>query len=128
MLQREHDWSCAGRFYDGRVFDLLEVGVSAFRSLRDFGGAAAHVQTGNKVCLPPFKSGHIQKGQLRWLYQIRNEDRCAYLLSILVVFIRDSSDGYIKFEMRTDYVSTVRTPWRISVRVEQTVRLSRFFF
>lgn len=40
-----------GRFYDGRVFDLLEVGVSAYRSLRDFGGAAAHVQTGNKPAM-----------------------------------------------------------------------------
>lgn len=40
-----------GRFYDGRIFDVLEVGVSAYRSLRDFGAAAAQVQTGNKPAI-----------------------------------------------------------------------------
>ncbi len=39
----------AGRFFDGRVFDVLEVGVTEFRSLKDFGAAAAEVQVGNKV-------------------------------------------------------------------------------
>ncbi len=38
-----------GRFYDHRLYDLLELGVEAFRSTQTFGNAATAVQEGNKV-------------------------------------------------------------------------------
>ncbi len=38
----------AGRFFDGRLYDLLELGVERYTSIRDF-GRAAEVQIGNKV-------------------------------------------------------------------------------
>ena len=40
--------SRTGRFFDGRLYDTLELGVEKFTSIRDF-GRAAEVQVGNKV-------------------------------------------------------------------------------
>ncbi len=40
------------RFFDHRVYDLLELGVDKYRAIREFAAAAASVQAGNKVCLP----------------------------------------------------------------------------
>lgn len=39
-----------GRLYDGRLYDLLEVGVEKFKSITAFGAASSTVQTSNKVC------------------------------------------------------------------------------
>lgn len=39
---------CTGRFFDGRLYDVLELGVDKYTSIRDF-GRAAEVQIGNKV-------------------------------------------------------------------------------
>ena len=41
----------AGRFYDGRLYDMLELGVDAYKSIKDF-GATAQTQIGNKVQVP----------------------------------------------------------------------------
>ena len=38
-----------GRFYNHRIYDLLELGVEEFTPLQKFGSAASHVQTDNKV-------------------------------------------------------------------------------
>ena len=39
-----------GRFYDGQVLDLLELGVEAFRSIQEFAASGAgKVQSTNKV-------------------------------------------------------------------------------
>ena len=40
-----------GRTFDHRLYDLLELGVENFRSIKSFGTAGASVQAGNKVCL-----------------------------------------------------------------------------
>ncbi|EIE24419.1 Brix-domain-containing protein [Coccomyxa subellipsoidea C-169] len=39
-----------GRFFDHRVYDLLELGVDKYRAIREFAAAAASVQAGNKPC------------------------------------------------------------------------------
>eukprot|EP00884_Botryococcus_braunii_P016801 jgi/Botrbrau1/3804/Bobra.0183s0036.1 len=39
-----------GRFLDGRVYDLLELGVASFLEMDRFGNAASAVQAGNKPC------------------------------------------------------------------------------
>ena len=41
-----------GRMFDHRLYDLLEVGVEKFRSIKSFGTAGASVQAGNKVWDP----------------------------------------------------------------------------
>jgi hypothetical protein len=41
-----------GRFFDGRLYDVLELGVDKYTSIRDF-GRAAEVQIGNKVGQQP---------------------------------------------------------------------------
>ena len=38
-----------GRTFDHRLYDLLELGVENFRSIKSFGTAGASVQAGNKV-------------------------------------------------------------------------------
>ena len=38
-----------GRTFDHRLYDLLELGVEHFRSIKSFGTAGASVQAGNKV-------------------------------------------------------------------------------
>ena len=43
---------CTGRFFDGRLYDVLELGVDKYTSIRDF-GRAAEVQIGNKVGRQP---------------------------------------------------------------------------
>lgn len=37
------------RFFDHRLYDLLELGVEKYRGIREFAAAAASVQAGNKV-------------------------------------------------------------------------------
>ena len=39
-----------GRLYDGRLYDLLELGIDNFRSIKSHGAASATVQSSNKVC------------------------------------------------------------------------------
>lgn len=39
------------RFFDHRLYDLLELGVDKYRGIREFAAAAASVQAGNKVCM-----------------------------------------------------------------------------
>lgn len=39
-----------GRFFDYRLYDLLELGVDKYRGIREFAAAAASVQAGNKPC------------------------------------------------------------------------------
>ncbi|KAK9816939.1 hypothetical protein WJX72_007221 [[Myrmecia] bisecta] len=39
-----------GRFYDHRLYDMVELGVERFKSLKAFGSAPTHVQAGNKPC------------------------------------------------------------------------------
>lgn len=41
--------SVVRRFFDHRLYDVLEVGVEQFRGIQAFGAAAASVQAGNKV-------------------------------------------------------------------------------
>lgn len=38
-----------GRLYDFRLYDMVEFGVAAYRSVQSFGGGAAQAQLGNKV-------------------------------------------------------------------------------
>ena len=38
-----------GRIYDGRMYDLLEMGVQSYKSIVSFGAASSVVQTSNKV-------------------------------------------------------------------------------
>ena len=38
-----------GRFFDHRLYDLLEVGVVKYRAIKSFGAAASAVQAENKV-------------------------------------------------------------------------------
>jgi hypothetical protein len=38
-----------GRFYDHRLYDLLELGVDQYKSIKSFGAAASKVQLNNKV-------------------------------------------------------------------------------
>ncbi len=40
-----------GRFYDHRLYDLLELGVEGYKSIQSFGAAATKVQLNNKVTL-----------------------------------------------------------------------------
>jgi len=40
-----------GRFYDNRLYDLLELGVEGYKSITSFGAAASKVQLNNKVGL-----------------------------------------------------------------------------
>ena len=39
-----------GRLHDFRLYDAVEFGVAAHRSVRSFGGGASLAQQGNKVC------------------------------------------------------------------------------
>jgi len=39
-----------GRFYDNRLYDLLELGVEGYKSITSFGAAASKVQLNNKPC------------------------------------------------------------------------------
>lgn len=43
-----------GRFYDGRVYDLLELGVESYKSIVTFGAASSTVQISNKVSHPSY--------------------------------------------------------------------------
>ena len=38
-----------GRLYDNRLYDLLEMGVESYKSIKSFGAASSVVQTQNKV-------------------------------------------------------------------------------
>ena len=38
-----------GRLYDNRLYDLLELGVESYKSIKAFGAASSVVQTQNKV-------------------------------------------------------------------------------
>lgn len=49
--KRPHDL-ILGRFFDHRLYDLLELGVENFKPLTSFGAAAANVQIDNKVGNP----------------------------------------------------------------------------
>lgn len=42
-----------GRMFDHRLYDLLELGVEKFRSIKSFGSAGLSVQAGNKVPVWP---------------------------------------------------------------------------
>ena len=42
-----------GRMFDHRLYDLLELGVEKFRSIKSFGRAGLNVQAGNKVPVWP---------------------------------------------------------------------------
>jgi ribosome production factor 2 len=45
-----------GRMFDFHLYDCLELGVTSFKSIKDFGSAATSAQIGNKVCrLPAFR-------------------------------------------------------------------------
>lgn len=48
-----------GRLYDNRLYDLLEVGVENYRSIKSFGVASSIVQTQNKV--PPEAEGNQRR-------------------------------------------------------------------
>ena len=41
-----------GRFFDGRLHDVLELGVERFTPIKAFAKSATAVQIGNKVTLP----------------------------------------------------------------------------
>ena len=67
-----------GRFYDGQVLDLLELGVDAFRSIKEFAASgASKVQSSNKVSA---KFSHAP-GQLGiWMFGLLAASACQHLL------------------------------------------------
>jgi len=40
-----------GRMFNHQLYDLLELGVENFKSIKNFGTAGTSVQAGNKACL-----------------------------------------------------------------------------
>lgn len=74
-----------GRLFDFRLYDMVEFGVAAYRSVQSFGGGAAQAQLGNKVGGRPRAMtagwlgcvalhgcaavGHALNAHLRWLVQ-----------------------------------------------------------
>ncbi len=54
-----------GRIFDHRLYDLLELGVEKFRSIKSFGRAGLNVQAGNKVPIWPEISWPSDNEQVR---------------------------------------------------------------
>lgn len=58
-----------GRLYDNRVYDLLELGVEKYKSIKSFGAASSTVQTQNKVFqLPKYTFRSLNSLQTPWLF------------------------------------------------------------